>query len=432
TFYNTKKHKLLAYGASNIGDMKTMGSRPMQVIIFDGGMIFINVHVGHYNASKAGQMITDINDAFTKILNSQGIQQRVQNVKDVFSKSRLVMAGDFNYDLKTLKNPLEIKYQDVTRKIYYNDKDLETCCNTAYLLNATRSTHVDHVLDSFGAPTDIDTVIHVFPASDHAPVLAKLLMKPSERTEDVSSQNLKKVLQDQQKGILKNKDEVPLIDEDGLKKFEGAEKKPEVEKQKIIEKRLLEKEEADLKNKAKVAEERAKKLQEQRKNNEKEAEERKKRARKRQQEEQERQRKLLKLQHDKELREFKEKFPGLVKRDDVKWKQLQARQGEEKRKLAKIQQERANDLNRKLFKSVVPRKAEIEAQQRRVAADKRNIMNELAKKRKALAQVGAPAAKARAYANKPGFLDRLFGAVAAPGKALGAPDRREGLNNQRV
>lgn len=161
TYYN-KKYTLEFSGTDTI----VKKARPMQILIFSQGIIFINAHLGHY--SKINKIINDINWCINQII------KNISNINHIFANHRIIMVGDFNYNIKAEKNPFPIQFNGIVRYLHINPTNLNTCCNTGNLF-AKRNHHADNILDSKGPPIMIKIAKEIPPASDHAPVFAELL-----------------------------------------------------------------------------------------------------------------------------------------------------------------------------------------------------------------------------------------------------------------
>ena len=155
----------------------------------------INVHFGHYNKneeySKLDTMILTIKKEIIKKekqIKSQSQSQRqsqsqsqIQSQSQSQSKSqkninimninkiRYIISGDFNYNIKELGNSQnKIIINETT--FYHHPKHILTCC-------INRTTHFDHVIDSLNKPIDIYIPDVKYMASDHKPIIVKLVYK---------------------------------------------------------------------------------------------------------------------------------------------------------------------------------------------------------------------------------------------------------------
>ena len=132
--------------------------RPWMAILFSNNICLINVHLGHYNGN------TVYNKLQTLIMTVK------QTINNMFNKqTRFIISGDFNYDIKkfssnTLPNTINLDNID----FYYHQKHMLTCC-------INRTTHYDHVIDTYNKPLDIHIPNVKYLASDHKPILVKLL-----------------------------------------------------------------------------------------------------------------------------------------------------------------------------------------------------------------------------------------------------------------
>ncbi len=127
---------------------KTKG-RPITVLDF-GDMVFVNLHAGH--DYRVGRFVRQLS------------QWR--------NRSNVIIAGDFNRDLRVLrlgKGLLSV----------YNCSlfSLDTCCSTS--VNGKHNYPYDHVFTDMTVKQPTTIVSKVFPASDHLPILASILLPPS-------------------------------------------------------------------------------------------------------------------------------------------------------------------------------------------------------------------------------------------------------------
>ena len=165
TFWNPTKFKLLGYIT---GEFEA--GRPWIACFFTNGIVFINVHLGHYKLEEEimqlSQMIETIIIFITKKYNKYIIK-------------RFIIAGDFNFDIKNisgkgfLKLPVFKNNTDNSNdknkyiNFYYNPKHILTCC-------IRRNTHFDHVLDTQNKPINITIPKVNYMASDHKPIFVNL------------------------------------------------------------------------------------------------------------------------------------------------------------------------------------------------------------------------------------------------------------------
>jgi endonuclease/exonuclease/phosphatase family metal-dependent hydrolase len=143
TFWNSK------YIMKHIIRGEFEPGRPWMAILYTNGWCVVNVHFGHYSSREE-----------IKKLN-----QLINHIKGKIDYKRLIIGGDFNYDIKKLGKSGKILLADTV--FYYHPKNLLTCCINRRVQN-------DHVIDTHAPPLDI-TIPHVaYMASDHKPVLATL------------------------------------------------------------------------------------------------------------------------------------------------------------------------------------------------------------------------------------------------------------------
>jgi hypothetical protein len=154
TFWNNKyklKDKI-------VGEFEN--GRPWMATIFTNGICLINVHMGHYKKEEEFKMMDKMFlDIKFKLKN-----KLKENNKE---KMRYIISGDFNYDIKDFGGSRNYFKLDNT-KFYFNRKHILTCC-------INRKKHNDHVIDSLESPIDIVIPKVNYMASDHKPILVKVI-----------------------------------------------------------------------------------------------------------------------------------------------------------------------------------------------------------------------------------------------------------------
>jgi hypothetical protein len=140
--------------------------RPWMCTLFDSGICLINLHMGHYDHHEVylhiEKMIFKVKDEIKKEIKKEIIKKNVN-----MNQIRYIVSGDFNYNIKDFGNKNNTIIINGTR-FYYNPKNILTCC-------IKRRRHYDHVIDSFNKPIDITIPKVSYMASDHKPILVKLL-----------------------------------------------------------------------------------------------------------------------------------------------------------------------------------------------------------------------------------------------------------------
>jgi hypothetical protein len=167
TFWNSKKYKLL-----HILPGAFEKNRPWLATYFNNGLVVINVHFGHYSNEKEqyhlNNIISKIYDNIN-IINNNGHNKHNRSTGSNGSKKvkyeikRIIIGGDFNFDIKTMGNQLKIN----NTIFYYHPKHILTCC-------IRRNKHYDHVIDTKSQPLDIIIPKVEYMASDHKPILVTL------------------------------------------------------------------------------------------------------------------------------------------------------------------------------------------------------------------------------------------------------------------
>jgi len=124
--------------------------RPWMAILYENGFCVVNVHFGHYSRDE------EINK----------LNQLVKEIKGKINYKRLIIGGDFNYDIKKLGDSGKMILDGTT--FYYHPKNLLTCCINRRVQN-------DHVIDTQAPLLDIKIPRVEYMASDHKPILATLV-----------------------------------------------------------------------------------------------------------------------------------------------------------------------------------------------------------------------------------------------------------------
>lgn len=146
TFWNNK------YKLNKVIRGEFEPGRPWMATLYSNGLCIINVHFGHY---KKEQEIHYMN-------------QLIKKIKKAFSDNgirRIVIGGDFNYDIKKLGHEGTLVLDNV--RFHYHPKNLLTCCINRRVQN-------DHVIDTQAPLLDIKIPKVAHMASDHKPILATL------------------------------------------------------------------------------------------------------------------------------------------------------------------------------------------------------------------------------------------------------------------
>ena len=131
--------------------------RPWMATIYDNGICLINVHMGHYSKE------TEYFKLDTMLFTIKNYIMKHDNIKNV---KRYIISGDFNYNIKNIGKKNKLFINGI--KFYYHSKHILTCC-------IKRTTHFDHVIDSLNNPIDIQIPNVKYMASDHKPIIVKLV-----------------------------------------------------------------------------------------------------------------------------------------------------------------------------------------------------------------------------------------------------------------
>lgn len=123
--------------------------RPWLAILYTNDWCVVNVHFGHYSRTEE----------FNKL------NKLVKEIKQKMDFKRLIIGGDFNYDIKKLDSSGKLILEDVA--FHYHPKNLLTCCINRRVQN-------DHVIDTQAPLLDIKIPRVAYMASDHKPILATL------------------------------------------------------------------------------------------------------------------------------------------------------------------------------------------------------------------------------------------------------------------
>lgn len=124
----------------------------------------VNVHFGHYTEEEEIEKINGmIGDIKTYCKNEK------------IDVKRFILAGDFNYDIKKITSDRSDRDDSNDNiimsngiKFHYHPKHVLTCC-------IRRRRHYDHVMDSKSQPLDIIIPDVHYMASDHKPIIVKLV-----------------------------------------------------------------------------------------------------------------------------------------------------------------------------------------------------------------------------------------------------------------
>jgi len=126
--------------------------RPWMAILYTNGWCVVNVHFGHYSKEEEVNKLNQLINKIKKELNQSGYK-------------RLIIGGDFNYDIKKLGKDGKMHLDNVL--FHYHPKNLLTCCINRRVQN-------DHIIDTHAPLLDIKIPPVAHMASDHKPILAVL------------------------------------------------------------------------------------------------------------------------------------------------------------------------------------------------------------------------------------------------------------------
>lgn len=151
-------------------------SRPYQILVFQNGIIFVNLHAPH------GWRISNMEDKLSAALKSNTTLQE----RNIYKKYRIIIAGDFNDDKPAGEGryyPAQLSNRPfapfskagIPTKVYLNAKPPITCCSTR-LPHRPGYFKGDYIFDSIyikdrvtlGVPSNYD---YQTPKSDHLPVI---------------------------------------------------------------------------------------------------------------------------------------------------------------------------------------------------------------------------------------------------------------------
>jgi endonuclease/exonuclease/phosphatase family metal-dependent hydrolase len=161
-FHESSKDKMITFWNKKYTMKKIIRDefepgRPWMAILYTNGWCVVNVHFGHYFRY---QEINKLNQLIKKIKKEFGGKVPGQN-----EYNRIIIGGDFNYDIKQLGRDGKIVIDGVI--FHYHPKNLLTCCINRRVQN-------DHVIDTHSPLLDIKIPAVAYMASDHKPVLATL------------------------------------------------------------------------------------------------------------------------------------------------------------------------------------------------------------------------------------------------------------------
>ena len=210
TLYNHNKYKLEAVSHGNLSDSKN-DERPIQILFlhdlqnFNKKIIFINLHKSHSKKIDHDEIQYIISNSILtngKIIyykkNYKNINKHkndISNILNNFSKSIIIMAGDFNDSLWD-KNIKPFKYTNKKYKLHNiivntNTKPPNTCCTPSiekHLLRKNNITKEKYISDYILVSKNIEEVksnfipskniigkdAHIKPSSDHLPIISIL------------------------------------------------------------------------------------------------------------------------------------------------------------------------------------------------------------------------------------------------------------------
>ena len=139
--------------------------RPWMATIFKSisgeNLCLVNVHMGHYDKEN---QIKNMDKMVLDIKSKLKVKEESKNIK-----IRYIISGDFNYNIKEFGNSKNYFTLGNTN-FYYNKKHILTCC-------INRRKHNDHVIDSLESPIDINIPKVNYMASDHKPILVKIIQQ---------------------------------------------------------------------------------------------------------------------------------------------------------------------------------------------------------------------------------------------------------------
>lgn len=143
TFWN-KKYKL-----NNFIDGEFENGRPYTILLFDE-FIIINVHMGHYNKNIVYNKLEHIINVLNIYLNNK--------------KKRVIIMGDFNFDLSKFGSKLKLKNYSFN----FDNNKIKTCCSSTNENNYKINT--DNILDTKSIPITHTIKYDNLLRSDHLPL----------------------------------------------------------------------------------------------------------------------------------------------------------------------------------------------------------------------------------------------------------------------
>ena len=160
TFWDKKyKHVHIVRGEFEPG-------RPWMAILYSNGWCVVNVHFGHYSRKDEIAQLNQLIQKIKKEFSHQANQPNHTNQPNLSKMTRLIIGGDFNYDIKLLGQSGMLTL-DTSIEFHYHPRNLLTCCINRRVQN-------DHVIDTGGPLLDIKIPRVAHMASDHKPILATL------------------------------------------------------------------------------------------------------------------------------------------------------------------------------------------------------------------------------------------------------------------
>jgi len=153
-YHESSKDKIITFWDKKYNAVRVIRDefepgRPWMAILYSNGWCVINVHFGHY----------------IWLSQIKKMRELVKKIKKELKFDRLIIGGDFNYDIKKLGRAGKLLLENIV--FHYHRNNLLTCC-------IRRRVQYDHIIDTSTPLLDIQIPNVEYMASDHKPILATL------------------------------------------------------------------------------------------------------------------------------------------------------------------------------------------------------------------------------------------------------------------
>lgn len=169
--------------------------RPYQIVVFNQGLIYINVHLPHRNELRKTH--SDLEEIIpTKIA---GELKRLPEYND--PNYQIILSGDFNIDPRKPIDFVQKFLDGSSRKFYVSEKDIGTCCDPIETGKYKYDMLYDHIFNTIGQPVIYKTIDRLLIKkdstnnkliSDHLPIIAEIhIQMPSDDAKIIFLEEIK-------------------------------------------------------------------------------------------------------------------------------------------------------------------------------------------------------------------------------------------------